>query len=279
MNDRYEIQPRNLATTLWKRGWLRQNRLEDAQKASPTRLLSAVRAYQKFHGLKVDGWPGPVTERSLRQLRICGLPDRITMRSGRLCRWPMKRITWTVSGRLPGISVADHKAVFAEAWKMWSDVCDIDPVYTRNARTANVVMGSGRIDRAGGTLAESELPCGVDENSQLQQLYDIHEPWGIVEPLGPGQIGLGGTAGHEVGHALGIPHLGRGNLMQPTHDRLIQRPQPGDIAEIVRRYGERAAPPPSTDDEQLTIRIQGEITALEIPGYRVSKLAEVAPGG
>ncbi len=274
MSARYEIPAAKLAALLWKRGWMRQERLDEAKQASPEQLVSALRAYQKFHGLKIDGWAGPITERSLNQPRICALPDRIQVRGG-ICRWPMKQITWSITGGLPGISNAELRAAYEEAWGYWAEVSDIEPIHTPNARAAHVVMGSGRIDRSGGTLAWSEMPCEVDESSQLEQRYDNREPWGIAEAPGPGQIDLVRVAAHEIGHALGIPHLAAGNLLAPTYDPNVRRPKAGDIEEIVRRYGRNEHEPPPPDEEaELTIRIQGTIAGLEIPGYRVSRLEQ-----
>jgi hypothetical protein len=177
---------------------------------------------------------------------ICAVPaDVLAIAEAQTCRWPMKRITWTVTGRLPGLSDQELIDAYAEAWKSWAAICDIQPEYTTNARTANVLMGSGRIDGPSGTLAWSELPCSAGSSSTLQQKYDTGENW-IVAANPRGGIDIVRVAAHEVGHVLGLPHIASGNLLQPMYSTSIRRPQAGDIAEAVRRYGRPIASPTPT---------------------------------
>jgi hypothetical protein len=53
---------------------------------------------------------------------------------------------------------------------------------------------------------------------------------------------------HELGHALGLPHLNAGNLMAPYYDPDVTAPQKGDIEEIVKLYGKRTQPYAITKD-------------------------------
>lgn len=252
-----------LADHLCAAGYLRS--------ASPDtqELSAAVRAFQAAYGLTVDGWAGPQTRRALLDplSHFCGVVERLDD-TDRLCRWPDKRITWTVAGRLPHLSDLDQKAAFEEAWHSWAAVCGIEPLYTANSRTANVLMGAGGIDRAGGTLAWSEMPCGVVR--QLQQKYDTQETWVISETPGRYEIDLVRVAAHEIGHALGIPHLTAGALMGPVYDPQIRRPQAADIREAVRRYG-----PPA---EAPAAEVQACVITLAINGQRYSWQATEASG-
>jgi hypothetical protein len=237
------------------------------RSASPDtqELCQAVRSFQAAHGLEADGWTGPQTRRAMFDplSHFCGVVERLED-SDRLCRWPQKRIAWTIAGRLPHLSDADQKDAFQEAWSSWSAVCGIEPLYTANARTAHVVMGSGGIDRSGGTLAWSELPCGRSgpfEGRQLQQKYDSQETWVIAEDPGRHEIDLVRVAAHEIGHVLGIPHLKEGALMAPSYNAAIRRPQADDIREAVRRYGpsdtQPEEPPPAEEKQAITLEVNG----------------------
>jgi hypothetical protein len=176
-------------------------------------------------------------------LYVCAVPD--SLGTGRICKWPTERVTWAVTGLLPGISEGEQLDAYAVAWQRWADVCGVRPEYTRNARTAHVLMGSGRIDGPSGTLAWSQLPCG--EVQQVEQRYDTLDVWCVChEGMPPrGKIDLVRVACHEIGHALGMPHIGEGNLMAPVYSVHVWTPQRGDIEDMIRRYGpRRVAPPP-----------------------------------
>lgn len=224
---------------------LRRGYLDDDSRRSPNKVEKAVAELQRLYGLNVDGWAGPQTQRVLSDplANFCGVPDRLPIgRKGQLCKWPHKEITWAFEGGdanlLPSLDGRDQLYAFEWAWKAWATVCGIEPAYSMNPKTANVVISAGGIDRGGGTLAWSELACGTRRDSQRRQKYDSQETWVIKENPARQEIDLARVAAHEIGHVLGIAHLRRGALMQPSYDPQIRRPQTADIVEAVRRYGE-----------------------------------------
>ncbi len=238
--DRYTMHPDRLPALLEARGWLDRG---DRRRESVHRALLQ---FQQWWGLLQDGWAGPVTERVLEAPRFCALPDRLEL-GGRVCKWPSPNVTWAITGSLPGFSDLDLKDIYAEAWARWAAVCGINPTYSTNARTANVLMGSGSIDGVSGTLAWSELPCGNPR--QLEQRYDTREPWGVFDAGDnrSGKIDLVRVACHEIGHVIGLDHLRDGALLAPTYDRRIDRPQEQDIAEARKRYGAPQRPDPAPE--------------------------------
>ena len=247
------IQDDALEDLLTRRGWLRPpDTVADSARPEPAavaylgptgrELEAAVLAYQAFHGLQVDGHPGPVTHRSLTARRFCDHPDVMLMgQAGQVCAWDKRDLTYNFTGRLLSLPLDVMIDALGEAWSYWEDVCGITATWTSSAQ-ADVKMVAGGIDRAGGTRAWSELPCGSDR--PLGQKYDSEEPWGVGQNPGPRRIDLVRVAAHEIGHVLGLPHLPAGNLLQPTYDQQIRRPQPGDVREVVRRYGQPTTPPP-----------------------------------
>lgn len=262
--------PAELVQRLITLGWL------PGPTADPAAVKGAVRDYQTFHGLKPDGDAGPITLRHLDKLRFCGLAEHFTQEA--VCAWPQRpaKITWNITGTLAGVSTADQKDAYALAWGYWSEVCGVLPEYVSNPSGANVLMGSGRIDGPQGTLAWSELPCGGART--LAQKYDDTEPWGIFEGGGFGKIDLVRVACHEIGHVIGIPHISAGNLLAPTYNQSIRKPQAGDIAEAVKRYGPpvnqpEPTPPGPPADKSWTVlesTLKAQASAM---GYRLSKLA------
>ncbi|MCH8905829.1 MAG: matrixin family metalloprotease, partial [Candidatus Heimdallarchaeota archaeon] len=172
--------------------------------------------FQKWAGLKVDGIAGPITARHLMAQRICGTPDAM---SGRICKWPMKGVTWAIADSLPGVSDAAYKAAAAWATRQWNQSCGIALKYTVKNRTANLLMRVANLGGPGDSLADSQLPCGANSSSQILQRYDASEPWyaGAGQPPN-GKISLRAVCVHELGHAIGIGHL------QPGGPRAIMQP-------------------------------------------------------
>lgn len=229
-------------------------------------LETAVCAYQKFNGLEPCGCINDVTAHRLNRRR-CGLPDfGFTSPDGKPCKWPMSRITYYHNIKMPGITDQQVQEAYDIAFSQWAEVCDIEPVRVEKPDRANIYARSGtgkkhNLDNRGGTLGWSELPCGVAENVQLDQMFDEAEDWSFNMAIA--------VICHELGHALGLPHLNNGNLMAPYYDPNVTAPQKGDIEEIVKLYGKRAKKYPITKDAAL--RIGGTIIINGRPYVLVPK--------
>lgn len=162
------------------------------------------------------------------------------MTAQRVCKWPQKRITYYENMTFPKMTREEIKKAYDQAFQQWAEVADLEPVRVESPTGANIVVSQGRIDWKWGVLAWSQLPCGASANTTLTQKYDTSEDWNYNF--------LVATACHELGHALGLNHLGRGTLMAPTLNMNITKPQPGDIAEIQARYGKPNVNPPKPPD-------------------------------
>lgn len=208
-------------------------------------LQKAVRTYQSFNGLNPTGTVGPNTAHAINRPR-CGLPDfNLTAPNADPCKWPMKKISYYHEVKLPGIDDKQVAEAYDIAFSQWATVCDIEPVRVETANHANIYARSGTgkangLDNRGGTLAWSELPCGAAENVQLDQMFDEAERWSFNMAVA--------VICHELGHALGLPHLSFGNLMAPYYDPNVTAPQSGDVDEIVKLYGHRRQPYAITKD-------------------------------
>ena len=221
-------------------------------------LANAIKAYQEFNGLDPTGTTDARTAHRINKRR-CGLPDfNITAPGGAPCKWPMKKILYFHDIKMPGITAEQISEAYDIAFSQWAAVCDLEPSRAEKANQANIYARSGvgkanGLDDKGGTLAWSELPCGVAENIQLDQMFDEAEAWSFNMAVA--------VICHELGHALGLPHLNAGNLMAPYYDPNVTAPQKGDISEIVKLYGKRTSKYPITKDAGLkvggTIMING----------------------
>jgi hypothetical protein len=216
----------------------------------PTQEILKKLFDQSFHGLPATGIVGPKTAHNINQRR-CGLPDfNITAANSAPCKWPMAAITYFHKVTLPGMTDAQVKEAYDIAFSQWAKVCNIEPMRVDGPNNANIYAKSGvgranGLDDRGGTLAWSELPCGVAENVQLDQMFDEAEAWSFNMAVA--------VICHELGHALGLPHLENGNLMAPYYDPNVTAPQKGDVKEIVKLYGKRTKPYAITQDASLQI--------------------------
>lgn len=238
------LPTKEILKKLFGLGYFDSKSWADVQKLKGPALAKAVKAYQEFNGLDPTGKVGPKTAHRINRPR-CGLPDFNLTVAGHECKWPMPKIAYFHEIKLPGLHKDQISQAYDIAFSQWAEVCNIEPVRVASADTANIYARSGigkphGLDDRGGMLAWSELPCGAEPNIQLDQMFDEAEAWSFNMAVA--------VICHELGHALGLPHLNDGNLMAPYYDPNTNKPQEGDIAEIVKLYGPRIEKYPITKD-------------------------------
>jgi hypothetical protein len=216
-----------LADWLCRLGWLRPG-------PTPDEAAEALRSYQAFHGIREAG-AGPVTARHFRLPRPCGRPD-VTREAGPA--WPGPLVKWSVvTDRIPpGLTSKAVHDVLCQAWWVWSGVCGLSPLWVPRPEDAHVVVSFDVLDGPGLVLGSTTSPAGTWDQRTL--VLDAGETWLVDGPTTPGAFELGRVVLHEIGHAIGIPHLPAGNAMAPVYDPAMKRGlYAGDAAAARDRYG------------------------------------------
>jgi hypothetical protein len=160
-------------------------------------------------------------------------------RAAGLVGWPQGTLicVQTQNLALPGLALGGTREVFDRACRAWREVCGVKLHLAPEGSSPQIVPGVGRIDGAYGTLAWSEMPYrGIHAGSTpLRQLYDRNEDWvrlGFVTVL------------HELGHAIGMPHIdGEAAIMNRTVGQ-ISALTPADVRVARQLYGQ-AVPEPA----------------------------------
>ena len=239
-----------LVNSLQRRGWLPAESNGDVSDAV---LRQSVSEFQYWFKLEQDGWAGPQTKRVLTGMRFCGLPDRMHIGNS-TPKWNKTHLTWAVSGRdgqhLPNVENDAAIQQYQQVYDEWSRYSSLTFEYAPTMDEADIRMGSGWIDRAGGTLAWSNLP----PTYPVMQKYDIAEPWVTRPPVSAHEIWLFMVGLHELGHALGIPHApGMGEVMSATYNPNLTGLMDWDIEEIQKRYppDEPSTDPPDVDPQTV----------------------------
>ena len=176
-NDDNVLPASEILKRLHALGYFGDKTLAQVKKIKGAELQKAIRAIQEFNGLSPTGTVGPNTAHRINRRR-CGLPDfNITAPGSEPCKWPMPNVTYYHEINLPGLTNHQVAEAYDVAFSQWAETCNLDPTRVDAANKANIYARSGTgkkngLDNKGGTLAWSELPCGVEENMQLDQMFD-----------------------------------------------------------------------------------------------------------
>ena len=189
----------------------------------------------RWHGrnLVADGEIGPASMELLNTPR-CGCSDTEAVEEA---NWPDScRNDITVWWDLAGLNISKERSdeEMRAAYKSWYDRVELQ---FREVETSSARIHSHTGPLSGSTLAWSYLAtnnCG----SKLEQRYNTRVNWQRDRNY------LQAVAAHEIGHALGCPHINNTSALMNPYITSITVPQRLDL-ELMQRLGYtiRTSPP------------------------------------
>lgn len=255
------------------------------KEVSMSELLLAIRRFQEQFGIS-ESDIGAKTIRAMDWPR-CGVKERMVEAAAQVAKWGTNDITYYIRRRDSDLAPEVWDACMKRGFDVWSaPVTPLKFYKVDKESQANFVVdiGSGRaddFDGPSGTLAWFQLVPSYNFKGQIIGKFDVGETW-LKDASGNARgIILPNVAAHEFGHGLGLTHSSRSSaLMAPYYSPNVGVPQSvDDIPRIQNLYGKGSvvptpAPVPTpVPNGNLIIEVQGSVTSINIPGYRVTKMS------
>uniref|UniRef100_A0A3Q2VSR4 Matrix metallopeptidase 17b n=1 Tax=Haplochromis burtoni TaxID=8153 RepID=A0A3Q2VSR4_HAPBU len=245
---------------LLKYGYLPPSDPSTGQLQAWTGVTNAVRAMQRFAGLKDSGVVDEETMAVMNTPR-CSLPDqeessilsanqeKINMRRSLRLSYLVRLQSYPSSSHLSRETV---RSLIFYALRVWAEPTPLEfhEVGSPDAADLRVDFFHGYhgddypFDGAGGAVGHAFFPSDPARAGVVH--LDAEEEWAFRQPVSEG-TDLFTVLVHEFGHALGLPHSSsRHSVMRPYYlgpvgDPLHYRLGPQDLEHITQLYGESMA--------------------------------------
>jgi hypothetical protein len=210
----------------------------------------AIKAFQSYARLAPTGELDEATRNKMLAPR-CGAKDTASKTRGAfVSKWDKQKLTWALVNPTPQLRNDDVRRVLNYAFRLWTKYVPLDITEVSPQADADIKAGFGSrnhgdywpFDGPGVVLAHATYPkAGLLH-------FDDEEKWSIEPKPDPNdwqKTNLFWVAIHEMGHALGLPHLNQTDaIMYPYYNsRTPEDLTPYDVEAIQNTYGARPGVP------------------------------------
>jgi matrix metalloproteinase-14 (membrane-inserted) len=253
------------------------------QDTSVEEVLTSVKRFKDIFSINEEGI-GPKTLAAI-ELPRCGCKEYLIENASNPNKWGLKNLTYFIKSRDGDLLATEWDQGIRTAFDNWSEVVPLIFTKVDKSSEANIILDTSSskaddFDGPSGVLAWCQLPPTPNYKGQILCKFDLSETWVLNNPNQG--ILLVNVACHELGHGLGLVHSNQNSaLMAPYYSTSKAKPQKvDDIPRIQALYGTVNTPTPTPTPvptptpeptSDLVINIKGNITSINIPGYRVTK--------
>ncbi|XP_015836133.1 stromelysin-1-like [Tribolium castaneum] len=220
----------------------------ESLNVDPEDLKAAIEKYQKKFGLTVTG---NITEELIKKMSVprCAKPYNLRTNEKTPGKWTKSHITYKIKNSTTNVPESVVRRTFEKFITEWTDKIDLKITEAKSDK-ADIQVHFTVQDGPYNNLGYAYFP-----NHGGDIFFDQDEEWIDFWDMDGNRINFNWVLGHELGHALGLPHDDESpNSIMSTYYTSVLRPSKADLKNIKCLYG-AAKPNISVLCQQKTVDV------------------------